>query len=68
MTRILAATPFVCAHSVLSFPWEENAMENFFALAAIVVGSAILGLALAYGFRRKDAHRPPEHDDARLKF
>ncbi|CAN7401665.1 hypothetical protein ACI2KT_08465 [Ensifer adhaerens] len=43
-------------------------MENFFALAAIVVGSAILGLALAYGFRRKDAHRPPEHDDARLKF
>ncbi|MEI3852108.1 MULTISPECIES: hypothetical protein [Sinorhizobium/Ensifer group] len=43
-------------------------MENFFALAAIVVGSAILGLALAYGFRRKDAHRRPEHDDARLKF
>ena len=43
-------------------------MENFFALAAIVVGSAILGLALAYGMRRKGAHRPPDHDDARLKF
>lgn len=44
-------------------------MENFFALAAIVVGSAILGLALGYGMRRqKEAHRPPEHDDARLKF
>ncbi|WP_312362551.1 hypothetical protein [Ensifer sp.] len=44
-------------------------MENFFALLAIVVGSAVLGLALAYGMRRqKEAHPPPKHDDATLKF
>lgn len=44
-------------------------MENFFALLAIVVGSAVLGLAIAYGMRRqRDSHPPPKHDDATLKF
>ncbi|WP_281435381.1 hypothetical protein [Sinorhizobium sp. BG8] len=44
-------------------------MENFLALLAIVVGSAVLGLVLAYGMRwQRETHRPPSHDDASPKF
>lgn len=44
-------------------------MGNFVALSAIVVGSAVLGLIVAYAMRRqREAHTPPSHDDASLRF
>ncbi|HVK90937.1 MAG TPA: hypothetical protein VM468_05950 [Mycoplana sp.] len=44
-------------------------MENFLALFAIVLGSAVLGLFLAFGMRRqRETHRPPHHDEASPHF
>ncbi|MFD1327116.1 hypothetical protein [Mycoplana ramosa] len=44
-------------------------MENFLALLAIVLGSAVLGLALAYGMRRqRQQQRPQHHDEASPRF
>ena len=40
-------------------------MENFLALFAVVLGSAVLGLLLAYGMRRqREQHRPHPHDES----
>lgn len=44
-------------------------MENFLALFAIVLGSAALGLLLAYAMRRqREQHRPHHHDEASPRF
>ncbi|WP_281373996.1 hypothetical protein [Mycoplana rhizolycopersici] len=44
-------------------------MENFLALFAVVVGSAALGLILAYLMRRqRDHHRPQHHDEVTPPF
>ncbi|WP_281414429.1 hypothetical protein [Rhizobium sp. ARZ01] len=44
-------------------------MENFLALFAVVLGSAVLGLFLAYGMRRqREQQRPHNHDEASPRF
>ncbi|PTM98951.1 hypothetical protein [Mycoplana dimorpha] len=44
-------------------------MQNFLALFAIVLGSAVLGVCLAFGMRRqRQAQRPHHHDEASPHF
>lgn len=44
-------------------------MENFLALFAVVLGSAVLGLLLAYGMRRqRQQQRKHHHDEASPRF
>lgn len=44
-------------------------MENFLALFAVVIGSAMLGVLIAYGMRRqREQHRPQHHDEASPRF
>ncbi|MBB3978028.1 hypothetical protein OCK02_19190 [Rhizobium sp. TRM96647] len=38
-------------------------MENFFALSAIVLGTAVLGFVLAQAMRRQREHQRPHHHD-----